>query len=209
MATDEFYVDEFPKEQKDDWVKESDDGTGTGGGGGSGTGGESGGVGGGSWSPDTPNKEDYDDQNEWHPLANLNSDGSFLPLVDGSGVLLTHQGAILESIAGCIQFIIECKIKDDSEGKHLRCIIIELVQLKGKKSQTVIKGSLPNGRIEVRAKWQRGHYNYADVSRVKFRLQDQKKSTEWIKLPHSTDDGVAVMVLTVFNGIISVEKFCN
>lgn len=209
MPTTEFYINEFPQESPDSgWI-----GSGVGGGSGGGGGGGGGGSGGGAWLPGGGSGgggggSGDDKPEDWFTVGIWGMTGSFLPLVDGSDVLLMHNGLVLESVSGCVRVELECQVDGDSSGEHVRCIILELVYQYGDTTKSFIGGLLADGDIIVKAKWQSGHYNYASISKVRFRLKNDPNSVSpWVKLPFDVVIGKNVMLLTIRDGIVSIKSF--
>lgn len=112
-------------------------------------------------------------------------------LTDGSGTLLTDgSGNILKGVDGCLSIDIDCQIQGE-DGKHVRCIILRSImseldtQTEETSANFLLQNLVGRGRITLAACWQAGHWDYASVHTVRFRIrdgQDQEVITSWIKL---------------------------
>ena len=121
-------------------------------------------------------------------------------------IQLDPDGAILTATSGCIDLKIYCQIQGTSSSYHVDCILLAFVVDSTGNSvdhNTVLWTlGLPNGRLRLRAKWQAGHYDYASIHTVRFRIAGQ--ITPWIKL--SMTDYLDVAQLAVRDGQIIVTS---
>lgn len=162
-----------------------------GGGIGSWGGGGGGGIGGGAvveYPSTIPGQE------VWHIILSADMKTSlYQMLTDGDGrLLLNDSGCILTGgETGCIEILVECQIKGDASGDHVRCLLLSFVlETEDASSEfdsnTLLENltNLPDGKIRIRAKWQTGHYDYSKYHTVRFRIGGENgKVTAWEKLP--------------------------
>lgn len=156
-------------------------GSGSGGGGSGGSGGGSGSGGGGSGGSG----------DIWYDLID-SSWGMTTPLllIDGSGLLLTEgNGVLLKGVDGCLTIDIDCQIQGDN-GQHVRCIILRSILDKQESKEDtganfLLQNLIGRGKITLAACWQKGHWNYAAIHTVRFRIRDGKEQeviTPWLRL---------------------------
>ncbi len=124
-------------------------------------------------------------------------------VTNGDGFIqLDQDGAILTATSGCIDLRIYCQIQGTSSRYHVDCILLAFVVDSTGNSvdhNTALQSlGLPNGGLRLRAKWQAGHYDYASIHTVRFRIAGQ--ITPWIKL--SMTDYLDVAKLAVRDGQI-------
>ncbi|MBR2364289.1 MAG: hypothetical protein IKA79_03715 [Lentisphaeria bacterium] len=159
----------------------------------------------GSNNNDSPDSPDTDDNTGggngggggasgdlWYDLID-SSWGMTTPLLllDGSGVLLTEgNGVLLKGVDGCLTIDIDCQIQGDN-GQHVRCIILRSImseldtQPYYTSASFLLQNLVSRGKITLAACWQAGHWDYAAVHTVRFRIRDgidQEVITPCIKL---------------------------
>lgn len=229
MAEEEYYYNEKPETGDTGGTAGGSNGgtggQGPGGGGGSGggggwgnitygPGGDGGSGGGGGWNvtpgtrPPEPEPGE-DDPDDWFWIT----EGGFrLPpvlLESPDGFLLeSPDGRLLLGNTGCVSIGIECRI-NDGKTTHRRCLLIrwEIEAEPADSFQSALdklfaNAALPNGTIIVKARWQSGHWNVAEVHSVQFRCEDF--TTDWIALPLE-GDYVTVLKIKLKNGQITVS----
>ncbi|MDD3155194.1 MAG: hypothetical protein PHS41_10030 [Victivallaceae bacterium] len=208
--SEEYYLDEHPS-PSDGWGV-SGGGSGGGGwgagfggvwGGGGGAGGGAGGGGGGEAG--SGGSETQTDS--WVVLGQWVPENSML-LADGDGFLLENcDGFLLEGDKACLAITVACEISGDAQGGHAKCVLTCFLVSGEKKPMETAEDwlfgslSLPSGEVSILAKWQKGHYNYAELHTVRFRVNGSV--TPWIRL--TLDKYRIVAVLSVDRGRIKLK----
>ena len=174
--------------------------TGGGGWGGGGAGGSGGSGGGGSSSP--PTTEEI-----WHLLTGTLATSYPQILTHGDGFIQTDpDGYLLFGSSGCIEIKVYCQIQGTNSSYHVACILpaFHIDTISNNVDGNVLGNlRLLNGAVRFKAKWQPGHYDYASLHTVRFRIAGQV--TPWVKLPLG-GDYLDVAEITVRDGQITVNS---
>ena len=153
---------------------------------GGGSGGGSGGGGGywgGGTSPGTPSGPE---EQPWHLIQGSLQTSFPQIFTNGDGFIqMDASGHILAGSSGCMDLSIYCQIQGTNSSYHVDCILLAFVIDKSGSNvdynAMLANLRLPNGAVRIRAKWQAGHYDYASLHTVRFRIAGQV--TPWVRLP--------------------------
>jgi len=165
----------------------------------------------GSWGSGsgggTGNSGETPSEDPWYLLIGKLESAVQKILTNGDDFIqLDPGGSILTATSGCIDLKIYCQIQGTSSSYHVDCILLAFVVDSTGNSvdhNTVLRTlGLPNGVLRLRAKWQAGHYDYASVHTVRFRIAGQ--ITPWIKL--SMTEYLDVAKLAIRDGQIIVTS---
>lgn len=191
MATADFYRDERPQDTTTpgNWHP----------GGGAGGGGGGAGGGGGIWHPV--------DESDWHQIGEWGLADDALILVNGENLILSD-GVFLLRGPCCMKLAIEVQIKGEHLD-HLDCILLGAIvgDERFGAGNTIVADFIKNARIDIYARWQKGHWDVSEINTVRFRLQgDESTVTPWYVLPMGDAPGKRVMSIALRDGILRVSE---
>ena len=172
-------------------------------GGWSGSGGSGGsGGGGGSWGGGGVSGGGGTDPDEiWFELFGNWAIHEQLILLDGEGyVLLSPEGEILQGMNGCIDIKVECQIRGDSSGRHVRCLL--LTNSLDPQITGTLLDKFPASSTRLFVRWQKGHYPHNSINTARFRINGEVSS--WFKLPLQ-GSYVEFAEVAVRDGIVNVK----